>query len=262
VEVTFTRTSAKKNCIVLTMVKDISERKKVARERESTRDEFICMLLHDLRNALNFVASSLRITSNPLFSQSPRKKFESTDMIKHSFEVLLSMINNLANVSRIDSGTMNYKFEDFPLSELFRDLRLTFSTIAELSSITINFTCPDDLWVFADRITLGDIFFNLISNAIYYTPRDGIITTAASLRDNAYIYVSVADTGSGIAGEDLLKVFGKTIPPCGELRDAGLGLYIGKKFVKAHGSRIELLCERGKGTTFFFTLNKGDNTTS
>ena len=116
--------------------------------------------------------------------------------------------------------------------------------------------------VLADHDRIGHVFSNLIGNAMRHTPKGGSITLAAMLAENS-VRFTVTDTGSGIAKEYQERIFEKFFRvPDAEPKGTGLGLYIAKEIVRAHGGEIGVESEPGKGSTFWFTLPAVTNTLS
>jgi signal transduction histidine kinase len=177
-------------------------------------------------------------------------------MFRSSIDTLLSMVNNIVHTSIIDADRMNYALEDFTLSVLLRELSLTFEATAMLGGITLDFSCPQDICVRADREKIHMVFYNLLSNAFRYTPYGGSIAIKA-LPEGDTVTIIVSDTGQGIAESEYDKVFQKFSRVKGELRGTGMGLYIVRNILKGHGSDIRFESAMGKGTKFFFSLAQG-----
>ncbi|MHC9538010.1 MAG: ATP-binding protein [Vulcanimicrobiota bacterium] len=261
VEVSFTGTTIGKERVVLSIVRDISKRKKAEEDLEKAREEFISTLIHDLKSPLASIMASLILISDPDIGQIPRKKLEYINMTRHSCEILLTMVNNLVNVSMIEVGKMSYNFTSFNVSSFIQELSRTFASMAILNNITLDFRYPEDLWIYADRLKLRDVFFNLISNAFRHTPFGGRITINVSSHGET-ADICITDTGVGIPEHEQKRIFHKYTQAKGEHRGTGLGLYIVKSIVEAHGSSITVESEEGKGTSFMFTLKKGTMTDS
>jgi len=125
-----------------------------------------------------------------------------------------------------------------------------------LGQVSLDFSCPRGTWVKADREKIREIFYNLISNALRFTPRDGTIAITATPQKDK-VDISVSDTGRGIPEAEQHKVFKKFTQIKGERKGTGIGLYIVKSIVEAHNSAIKFKSTPGEGTTFFFSLEKG-----
>ncbi|MGV8122004.1 MAG: ATP-binding protein [Candidatus Xenobiia bacterium LiM19] len=220
------------------------------------REEYLSTLTHDMKNPLTSILSSLRLIADPRLGEISEKKKGFVDMTRSSCETLLTMINNIINVSRLDVGEIQCVFSDTRLSELLEEVRNIFEPMALLASITLNIECPEHIYVTVDREKIQEVLHNLIGNAVRYTPKEGFITIRA-VNNDKNITISVSDTGNGIPEEYHETIFRKYCQVKGEQRGSGLGLYIVKKFLDLHGSDIELKSTPGKGTEFIFNLKKG-----
>lgn len=220
------------------------------------REEYLSTLTHDMKNPLTSIMSSLRLIADPRLGEISEKKKGFVDMTRSSCETLLTMINNIINVSRLDIGEIQCVFSDTRLSELLEEVRNIFEPMALLASIILNIECPEHIYVTVDREKIQEVLHNLIGNAVRYTPKGGFITIRATDNDKN-ITISVSDTGNGIPEEYHETIFRKYCQVKGEQRGSGLGLYIVKKFLDLHGSDISVKSEPGKGTEFIFNLKKG-----
>jgi PAS domain S-box-containing protein len=256
VEVSFTAASAGKERLVLSIVRDISARKCAEEALDQAREEFISTLMHDLKGPLGSIIASLKLISDPRFGEISEKKHEFVDMTKYSCDILHTIVNNLINVSMIESGRMNFVFADFNMFLLMEELSRGFAPMAIVNSISMIFNCPENLLISADRQKIRDVFFNLISNAFRYTSSGGTISVTAS-SSGEYADICIADTGIGISKNEQQRIFEKYGQLRGERRGSGLGLYIVKKVLEGHGSSITVQSEEKSGTSFRFRLRKG-----
>ncbi|MDQ7823492.1 MAG: ATP-binding protein [Candidatus Eremiobacteraeota bacterium] len=242
--------------VVLSISRDITERKESEQKLEKTRDEFVHTLVHDLKSPLTAILSYLRLIVDPRFGEICDKKLEFAGLARDSGEILLSMINNIINDARLEAGQVTYHPEDFPLDGLVADLRKAFEGIALLGKVSMEFRCGGGLWVHADRDKVREILFNLLSNALRFTPEGGTVSVTAQLEGDKIAF-SVEDTGSGIPEAEQQKIFEKYGQAKGERRGSGLGLYIVKRFLEGQGSDITVKSAPGRGAGFFFSLDKG-----
>jgi PAS domain S-box-containing protein len=256
VEISSDKVTVKGEEVTIAIVRDITDRKKAEENIKKMRDEFIYTLVHDMKGPLTSVNAYLKLISDPRFGEISDKKVGFIDIIKSSLDILLSMINNITNASRLDEGMMDYNFDDWRLEELLDELRKTFEALALISSVKLSFECSPSIWIHGDRDKIREVFHNLISNAFRYTPRDGEITITVKETDGR-CEIRVNDTGYGIPETQLGNIFKKFTQVKGERRGTGLGLYIVKSIVEAHGSGISVESNVGKGTSFIFTLPRG-----
>lgn len=220
------------------------------------REEFLTTVSHDLKSPLTSILGFSELMADPRFGEISQKKIEYVRLIQQSGKMLLSLITNIVNSSRIESGQMSYSCKDFSLAGMLEDLHEIFSSQAAQARITLDFSCPQEIWLNADQGKITQVFQNLLSNAIRHTPAEGIIQIRAS-RDDEFINFTLSDTGNGIAAGDQERVFQKFFHGKGGKHGSGLGLYIVKSILEGHGSSIRLESEEGRGTRFFFRLREG-----
>jgi signal transduction histidine kinase len=174
---------------------------------------------------------------------------------------LQSMVDDLLDMSRIESGRVELYPLPTPVGVLAESAIESFKTEAEAKGVRLSAEIAiPEVRVLADRDRAGHIFSNLLNNALRHTPRDGSITVGASVINGA-VRFTISDTGSGIAKEYQERVFEKffQVPESGP-KGTGLGLYIAKEIVRAHGGDIGVESEPGKGSTFWFTLQAARTT--
>jgi signal transduction histidine kinase len=229
---------------------------KAEEDLQYTREEFIAVLTHDLKSPLASIMSYARLITEPRLGEISPNKREFAQVISKSGDIMLQLINNIISISKIEAGLMKYNFETFPLSELFNELKETFEPLAMEGSLSLEFANPEEISIRGDRIKLRQVFYNLISNSLRYTPPGGQIDISASMGDGR-VAVEVCDSGTGIPEVDQETVFDKFAQVQGERSGTGLGLYIVKNFLSGHGSDVLLVSTRDKGTKFFFTLPRG-----
>ncbi len=244
------------SAMILLAFEDITKRIEAEKKLDKLREELLATLTHDMKGPLSSMVGWLQLLEKPQFGSISEKKLEFLKMFRSSIDTLLSMVNNIVHTSIIDADRMNYALEDFTLSVLLRELNLTFEATAMLSGITLDFNCPQDICVHADREKIHMVFYNLLSNAFRYTPYGGSIAIKALPEDDT-VTIIVSDTGQGIAESEYDKIFQKFSRVRGELRGTGMGLYIVRNILKGHGSDIRFESAMGKGTKFIFSLAQG-----
>ncbi|WP_370572870.1 sensor histidine kinase, partial [Methanomethylovorans sp.] len=171
---------------------------------------------------------------------------------------LLTLINDILDLSKVDSGKMQISYEKFTINEVFTDIRNNLANFAISKSITLNFEVEADLTdIYADKLKLKQILYNLVSNAIKFTSEQGSVYISASARSNR-LHVEVRDTGIGINTEDQKKLFSAFTQLDStysrKYQGSGLGLVLVKKFVEIHGGRVWVESESGKGSNFIFEI--------
>jgi two-component system sensor histidine kinase ResE len=160
------------------------------------------------------------------------------------------------DLAKIESGTFEVRPSEVQLAPFFDHLLLPFRAPAQEAEITLQSTIePEITTVFADADRLKQVFVNLISNALRYTPKGGTITISAAPRSDGFVQFAVRDTGSGIPPEFIPRIFDRfTIRSKDAKAGTGLGLAIAKEIVQAHGGAIQVSSELHKGTEFTFTI--------
>jgi signal transduction histidine kinase len=193
-----------------------------------------------------------------MFGELNEKQSEYVDDIFSSGRHLLSLINDILDLSKVESGRMELDVTTFDLPLAIDNALTLVRERATRHGIRLHHTVDERLGDFAaDERKVKQILLNLLSNAVKFTPEGGRIDVDAALTDGA-VEISVSDTGIGIAAEDqetIFEEFRQVRADYAHKREGtGLGLTLTKKFVEMHGGKIWLTSEVGKGSTFTFTL--------
>ena len=193
-----------------------------------------------------------------MFGELNEKQAEYTDDILSSGRHLLSLINEILDLSKVEAGRMELELAAFDLPLAIDNARTFVRERATKHGIKLDVVVDDRLGDFVgDERKIKQILLNLLSNAVKFTPEGGRIGINAR-QTNGAVEISVSDTGIGIAPEDQPKIF-EEFRQVGsdyahKVEGTGLGLTLAKKFVELHGGRIWVESEVGKGSTFSFTL--------
>jgi len=234
--------------------KRINDALKDAERANRTKSEFLANMSHELRTPLNSIIGFSQImTLDPSFGPSPEKRTEYIHDIQRSAEHLLDLINDLLDLSKIEAGqvTLNESVVDLP--ETLEQACHMLRTDAETKALTLACTCDDDIpKLAADTRCLMQVFLNLLSNAVKFNVQDGRIDVSARIEDDGRIAIDIADTGIGIAAEDIplvLEPFGQVGTSSDRAHvGTGLGLSVSKKLIELHGGSLTLVSTRGEGT--------------
>ena len=222
-----------------------------ARRAAQTRDELLGIVAHDLRNPLQIIT----INAGFLRRSGPEPVKEMAEEAADAANRMNRLIQDLLDVTSIESGHLSVKPERLHVFDIFSELLEMQTPIAKSASLELwGSAAPDlpDIW--ADRDRILQAFENLIGNAIKFTKPRGHITLGA-VASTDEVVLSVSDTGSGIKDSDLPHVFDRFWQAShGAHKGAGLGLAIVKGIVEAHCGRIWVHSTAGQGTTFFFTI--------
>lgn len=223
-----------------------------ANQAATARDELLSVVAHDLRAPL--AAVSLGAQSLIARDVPPARELQ---IIGRASERMRHLVDELLDVSRIETGAFALHTAVIPVHQLLDEVSGMFQGQATASSVDLR-TEPRADSVCADRERVIQILANLVTNAFNVVPRGGSITVAADRSDHL-IRFSVSDTGAGIAQRDVPRLFDRRWQADrGNSRGLGLGLYICKRLVEAHGGRIGVDSEVGAGSTFWFELRDAD----
>ncbi|MDP3154453.1 MAG: GAF domain-containing protein [Archangium sp.] len=224
-----------------------------------SRDNVMAIVSHDLRNPLNAIALNLSLLTRPFGDErdgidrrSGRSQLES---IKRSVQRVGRMVEDLLAASTIQAGHFSVRACPESLDVLVGDLVQTLAPMATEQGTTLVTDFPPDLpAVTCDRDRVLQVFGNLCGNAMHVTPRGGSIRVTA-MRDGAFICFRVSDTGPGIPAAQLASVFDRYWQAApGSSSGAGLGLFIVKGIIEAHGGKVWADSPANEGASFFFTL--------
>ncbi|MDD5561693.1 MAG: ATP-binding protein [Candidatus Omnitrophica bacterium] len=227
------------------------------RRLEQIRQDFVANVSHELRTPISSIKGYAEtILEGALEDKENLKEFIS--IIYQDSDRLASLINDLLDLSRIESGKMKMLFMPLDTVSVIKRAVTVLENQAKAKSITFRLDIPSNIpRIRADEARFSQVMINLLDNAIKYTPENGSVSIIASLVDN-YVQVDVVDTGIGISEKDLPRIFERFYrvdkARSRELGGTGLGLSIVKHIVSAHGGRLWVKSEPGLGSTFSFTI--------
>jgi signal transduction histidine kinase len=235
-------------------IEDKSRQLEVASRHKS---EFLANMSHELRTPLNAIIGFSEVLSDRMFGELNEKQEEYLKDIYASGTHLLSLINDILDLSKIEAGRMELELTEFDLPTAIENALTLVRERAGRRSIALQTHIDNRVGqIQADERKVRQVVLNLLSNAIKFTPEGGRIEVQAVPRDGL-IAVSVSDTGVGIAPEDQEKVFEEfrqVGTAAKKIEGTGLGLTLCRKFVELHGGKIWVKSEVGVGSTFTFTL--------
>jgi signal transduction histidine kinase len=229
------------------------ERHQETKAALTTREEFLAIVSHDLRNPLNHIS----LAAQNLLEE-PKDIKELASSINRSAGEMLRLIEDLLDVERIAVGKLTLYFEQHDVSEIIKQAVEQLQEAAASKGITLR-ADPQDVngYVVCDRNRVVQVLSNLIENAIKFTPAKGQICVSCQRigPEGKEVQVSVSDTGEGIAPEKIKTIFERFSQIHDQdRRGIGLGLYIAKMMVEEHPGRIWVESKLGEGSTFHFTL--------
>jgi PAS domain S-box-containing protein len=223
------------------------------------KSKFLASMSHELRTPLNAIVGFSGLLAEKTAGPLNEKQQRFINHIKQGADHLLQLINDILDLSKIESGLLEIRCEDFRVASAMPEVLSIVRPLAMTKKIDIEQSLPD-LWIHADRIRFKQILYNLLSNALKFTPEGGKVRVDCASQ-NAFVYFAVSDTGVGIRLEDQQVIFqefrqvGETTR--GVKEGTGLGLAITKRLVEQQGGTINVESELGRGTTFSFTLPAG-----
>ena len=243
------------------LFREIEEKGKQLEVASRHKSEFLANMSHELRTPLNAIIGFSEVLGERMFGELNEKQAEYTEDILSSGRHLLSLINDILDLSKIEAGRMELEVTTFHLPDAIENALTLVRERASRHGIKLDRVIDDRLGDFTgDERKVKQILVNLLTNAVKFTPEGGQIKVEANLGDNAVI-VSVTDTGIGIAPEDqeaIFEEFRQVGSNYAQKREGtGLGLTLTKKFIELHGGKLWVESEVGKGSKFTFTLPIG-----
>jgi signal transduction histidine kinase len=233
---------------------DVTDERKAAR----LKDELVSTVSHELRTPLTAISGALGMVAAGAAGELPASAAKLVGIAHRNSERLASLVNDLLDIDKLQSGKVEFHMEPVDLGELVRVSVEQYQPLAEKAGLALEAEAPDAaIVVCADRHRILQVLTNLISNAVKFSPSEQtVVVRAAALADRARI--SVIDKGIGISEEFRTRLFDRFAQEDGTTsrvqQGTGLGLAISKSIVEAHGGSIHLESEVSKGTTFHVDL--------
>ncbi len=218
---------------------------------------------HELRTPLNAVIGYSDMLLEGSFGEINHHQRRSIGHILASGKHLLEIINDILDLSKVESGKMELFYEDFSVHDVFRNVGNIVSLLAKKKNVSISVSVhPESLCLSADKVRMKQILYNLVSNAIKFSQEGGYVRVDACEKDSMLVF-SVSDNGIGISEDDQKRLF----TPFTQIHSdtsrhydgTGLGLSLVKVFVDMHGGDISLKSEAGMGTTFTIRIPLNPN---
>jgi signal transduction histidine kinase len=228
-------------------------------ELDRLKSDFVSNVSHELRTPLTAIKGAVDLVLREVAGPLTEKQTHYLTRVRSNTQHLAGLINDLLDLSKIESGKTEMKSNRVSLAGLVHEVVETLRPVAAEKVIALEATISEpSILVWADRDKVNQVLMNLIGNAIKFTPAQGRITVSASRSGKESVQVSVSDTGPGIAPDEKEKIFDKfyQIAQVGDVKPkgTGLGLAICRALVELHGGRIWVESEASGGSTFYFTL--------
>jgi signal transduction histidine kinase len=240
------------------LFREIEEKGRQIEAANRHKSEFLANVSHELRTPLNAIIGFSEVLGEKMFGELNEKQAEYTEDILSSGRHLLSLINDILDLAKIEAGRMELELTTFDLPGAIENALILVRERATRHGIKLDREIDERLGeLVGDERKVKQVLLNLLSNAVKFTPEGGQIRVKA-MRGDASAIISVADTGIGIAPGDqemIFEEFRQVGSNYAQKREGtGLGLSLTKKFVEMHGGKIWVESEIGKGSTFTFTL--------
>lgn len=224
-----------------------------AEEANTLKSSFLANISHEIRTPLNAIVgfSSLLVSAERGISE---EKQEYINIIENNNTLLLQLISDVLDLSKIEAGTMEFDYAPIDVHGLFIELEDTFRLRNKKSGICICYhRRTTECVVKADRNRLVQVMMNLMNNAVKFTG-EGSIEFGFDVREDGFLHFYVTDTGCGIPEERLEEIFGNFVKLNSFVQGTGLGLTICRAIVERMGGKIGAVSRLGQGSTFWFTL--------
>jgi PAS domain S-box-containing protein len=236
---------------------EVGQRERAQREADTAnqaKSAFLANMSHELRTPLNAVIGFSELLEQQIFGTLNDKQRTYVGNVLVSGRHLLQLVNDVLDISKVEAGRMDLAYERTPIASIVDVVRGVIGGLALKRGIRLEVALPPGLPdVFIDPGRIKQVLYNLISNAIKFTPKGGLVRLTARA-DARSLTVSVSDTGIGIARADLPRLFREfeqLAQPNGTRPEGtGLGLALSRRLVELHGGRVEVESELGRGSTF------------
>jgi signal transduction histidine kinase len=234
------------------------------KEEDETKSYFISTASHELRTPLTVINSYLEMFEDGMLGKLKEEQYNKLVVMRSQTDHMIRLVEDMLDTSRLESRKFKIQKQPIELEEMARSAIDEMSRLADLKEhsmlLKINKKLPQ---ILGDEQRIRQVFSNLLTNAVKYTPNKGRIEVEIK-EEKRNILVSISDTGIGVSEKEHAKIFEKFYTVGGksltrESERMGLGLTIARGIVEAHEGRIWVESEgEGKGSTFYFTLPKGD----
>jgi signal transduction histidine kinase len=240
------------------LFREIAEKSRQLEAASRHKSEFLANMSHELRTPLNAIIGFSEVLLERMFGEVNAKQVEYLEDILTSGQHLLSLINEILDLSKVEAGRMELELSTFDLPQTLENALTLVRERATRRGIVLDLKVDERLGsLVGDERKIRQVLLNLLSNAVKFTPEGGRVGLTAAPADGA-VQIAVTDSGIGIAPEDQAAIFEEFRQVGGDYarkqEGTGLGLTLAKKFVELHGGKIWVESELGKGSTFTFTL--------
>jgi signal transduction histidine kinase len=224
-----------------------------AQDAIRAREDVLAMVSHDLRSPLTTIDTTVALLQRNAGSE--EKVREKAEKVKQQVDRMSTLVSDLLDAAALEAGRLAIHREKHEVASCLTEMVETYRPVAERHQIRLEVVPPDPLPpVACDRVRIEQVFSNIIGNAMKFTPASGYIRVRTKGTLNEVEFV-IEDSGPGISREELPHIFDRYRQAKGTLeRGTGLGLFIVKGIIEAHGGRVWVESTPGQGSTFHFTL--------
>jgi two-component system phosphate regulon sensor histidine kinase PhoR len=252
------RGRSRENLGTITVLHDITTLKLM----DQMKSDFVSMVSHEVRSPMNSLLMQLKVIMDGLAGEVTEKQREILERASEKILNLNNLVTELLDLSRIESGLIAHEKEQVDVSGLLEEQMKFHTPYAEGKDISLSLKVRENLpTILANRQNIEEVLSNLITNAIKYSPEKAAVEVSATLENN-YLKLQVSDTGYGMSGEDLGKIFTRFYrvkdANTRNIQGTGLGLAIVKSIVESHHGKITVSSQPGSGTTFTVLLPVSD----
>ena len=232
------------------MEQELTTAKELAEESNRLKSAFLANMSHEIRTPLNAIVGFSGILAS---TEEEQEKQEYVSIIENNNTLLLQLISDILDLSKIEAGTLELNYSNIELNELMRELERGFLLRVKTDAVKLEFVEPaGPCMAYTEKNRLSQLMINLVTNAIKFTEK-GSIRFGYEMRENE-LYFYVTDTGCGIPKDKQQNIFGRFVKLNSFAQGTGLGLSICQTLIERMGGRIGVESEEGKGSTFWFTL--------
>jgi len=226
------------------------------------KSEFLANMSHELRTPLNAIIGFSEVLREEMAGPLNEPQRQYVDDVLEAGQHLLSLINDILDLAKVEAGRMELALADVSIHDTLETGLTMHQARADRQAVTLELRVDPDVGAIrADERKIRQVVFNLVSNAVKFTPSGGRVDVTAQRHDGV-VEIAVADTGVGISPADQERIFEEFqqagAPGAGSAEGTGLGLTLSKRFVELHGGRLWVHSTPGAGTTFRFTLPAED----
>ena len=241
---------------VLERTVDLEQARVEAEMANQAKSSFLSRMSHELRTPMNAILGFAQLLDT---SEKPALSPEQSDYVQEILFAgrhLLELINEVLDLARVESGRLNLELTEVDVANLAAECIALIKPLSEEKSLTVSSEVQAGCVAFADPLRLRQVLLNLLTNAVKYNQQGGKVTLKAHPDAPLGIYIGITDSGSGIAKEDLPKLFRafERLGASEQVEGTGIGLALSQRLIEAMGGEIHVESEPGEGSTFWLTI--------